>query len=213
MIIPYSSLLLSRVWGKPSFGCCAWLTWRNNKSSKQNLFSKQILWPAHPSRISSDNSYGLHTRWTHSLHEFSHLRATWHPQKKQMGESKVLSTHCSSWDTFCWRDLRISEGTYTRAVWMTCKELGDPFWTPKEKLSLLCSFLGTLMWLTRKLQWLSQKQTQTKEKHKKETVVPQNSQTKTIAWIAAGEEALSASRGCRHLAPGRVKIHSAQYCC
>lgn len=42
----YPILVIWRLWRKSPFNCCAWPTWRNNKFSKQNLFSKQLPWPA-----------------------------------------------------------------------------------------------------------------------------------------------------------------------
>lgn len=42
----YPILLIWRLWRKSPFNCCVWLTWRNNEFSKQNLFSKQLPWPA-----------------------------------------------------------------------------------------------------------------------------------------------------------------------
>lgn len=63
---------------------------------------------------------------------------------------------------------------------VTCKEAEVPFCIT---YSLLCCHLGLVMWLARKLQWLSQKQSQPKKWQEEEAAVLQNSQTKmTQPW-------------------------------
>lgn len=116
----------------------------------------------------------------HLLQEPTRLGATWYPQKKQTGEREVLSIRCSSWDTkfLLTRPLDFRGYQQKRSA-NDLQGARSSLLHPKaETHSLFCPPLGPVMWLTGKLQWLSQKQTQTKERQ--EAVVLQNSQTKTM---------------------------------